>query len=397
MSVGCSKITTKLASSFGSFNADQLKNWTILFSIYALKGVLPDDHIDYWRKFVLACKILCTRTLSRGNVKVANLLLISFCKKVEQAFGSECITPNMHLHIHLDRCLYDFGTVYLFWLFSFERENGILGYIPTNKRNIEIQLMRTFLKSNHAFDLFYDESTEEEFGPDFQNLKILHNDIEGGTLCELQMGTTCDIVRMSSRSIGFQSISWTIDSYNGIKLSTLKNTLLSESDVEFLSNMYKALYPDFDTNRMTVCITCRSTKYVDVYGSILGVRSGRCNRSSMILAYWHSDEGQIINFDEMEIVPRPGQIENILLYNMIVDETPYVHLLACVKWFSKPTEQMRKYYGKPVEVWTSDIYDVDGPSKFIPVQRIKSKFVHAYDTVRERKVIIVIPRERFLC
>lgn len=118
---------------------------------------------------------------------------------------------------------------------------------------------------------FYDESIEEEFGSDFQKLKILHNDNERGTLRELQMGAPYDNVRMSSRSIGFQSISLAIDSYNGITLSNLKSTLLSERDVEFLSNMYKALYPDFDTNRMTVCSTCRSTKYVDVYGSILGV------------------------------------------------------------------------------------------------------------------------------
>lgn len=82
------KLPQKMASSLGSFNAFQYKNWTILFSIYALKGVLPDDHLEYWRKFVLACKILCTRTLSRSNVRVANLLLISFCKKAEQAFAS---------------------------------------------------------------------------------------------------------------------------------------------------------------------------------------------------------------------------------------------------------------------------------------------------------------------
>lgn len=33
------------ATSFGSFNADQLTNWTLLFSIYALKGILPDSHL----------------------------------------------------------------------------------------------------------------------------------------------------------------------------------------------------------------------------------------------------------------------------------------------------------------------------------------------------------------
>ena len=61
---------------------------------------------------------------------------------MEQAFGKHKITPNMHMHVHLDKCLYAFGPVYSFCLFSFERENGILGSVPTNKRGIEIQLAR---------------------------------------------------------------------------------------------------------------------------------------------------------------------------------------------------------------------------------------------------------------
>lgn len=208
------KLPQKMASSFGSFNADQFKNWTVLFSIYVLKRVLPGEHLEYWRKFVLACKILCTRTLSKNNVKIAHLLLISFCKKVEQAFGSECITPNMHLHAHLDKCLYDFGPVYSFWLFSFERENGILGSIPTNKRNIEIQLMRRFLKNSHAVDLFSDEILEEQFGSDFQKLKVLHEDNERGTLSLMNTGASYDLVKMSSKDVRVESLSWTIDSYD---------------------------------------------------------------------------------------------------------------------------------------------------------------------------------------
>lgn len=98
------KLPQKFASSFGSFNADQFKNWTILFSIFTLTGCLPIDHLEYWRKFVIACKLLCTRYLSRNHVKISNLLLLSFCKKVEQAFGCESITPNMHMHVHLDKC-----------------------------------------------------------------------------------------------------------------------------------------------------------------------------------------------------------------------------------------------------------------------------------------------------
>ena len=33
---------------------------------------------------------------------------------------------NMHLHLHLFRCLLDFGPAHAFWLYAFERCNGIL-------------------------------------------------------------------------------------------------------------------------------------------------------------------------------------------------------------------------------------------------------------------------------
>jgi len=32
-----------------------------------------------------------------------------------------------------------------FWLFSFERFNGVLGRLPNNNRSVEVQMMRRFL------------------------------------------------------------------------------------------------------------------------------------------------------------------------------------------------------------------------------------------------------------
>ena len=40
-----------------------------------------------------------------------------------------------------------------FWLFSFERYNGVLGDEPTNNRSIEIQMMNRFLKDNSHLQL----------------------------------------------------------------------------------------------------------------------------------------------------------------------------------------------------------------------------------------------------
>ena len=35
------------------FTADEFKNWSILFSIYALHDILPDEDMKCWRYFVL--------------------------------------------------------------------------------------------------------------------------------------------------------------------------------------------------------------------------------------------------------------------------------------------------------------------------------------------------------
>ena len=51
----------------------------------------------------------------------------------------------MHLHSHLRSCIEDYGPLHGFWLYAFERYNGILGSAPNNKRSIESQLMDHFV------------------------------------------------------------------------------------------------------------------------------------------------------------------------------------------------------------------------------------------------------------
>lgn len=55
----------------------------------------------------------------------------------------------MHMHLHLKDMILDYGPVYGFWLFSYERYNGILEQQPTNNCSIEIQLIR----DNNAYTM----------------------------------------------------------------------------------------------------------------------------------------------------------------------------------------------------------------------------------------------------
>ena len=60
---------------------------------------------------------------------------IMYHREVER-YGREKVTPNMHLQTHLLECILDYGPVYSFWLFSFERYKGIIGQFKTNQRII---------------------------------------------------------------------------------------------------------------------------------------------------------------------------------------------------------------------------------------------------------------------
>ena len=89
--------------------------------------------------------------------------MLKFCEKVEQLYGKSLITPNMHLHAHLSECVKDYGSIYEFWLFAFERYNGTLGNFPTNKKAISEQLMRRFIykaECSHLIPLVREEKSE---------------------------------------------------------------------------------------------------------------------------------------------------------------------------------------------------------------------------------------------
>ena len=128
-------------------------NWTLYFSVFCLHGLLTTQQLECWRAFVLACRRLCKRSISEDDIKVADLLLLQFCKRVKNVFGSQFITPNMHMHLHLSDCLKDYGPLHAFWLYSFERYNGLLGKQPTNNRSIEIQLIKCFVRDNIHLDM----------------------------------------------------------------------------------------------------------------------------------------------------------------------------------------------------------------------------------------------------
>ena len=142
------RIPRKIEGRFAGFKADEWKNWTLIFSVFCLESILPKAHMSVWKLFVKACYLLCQQTLPKDHAKQAHDLLVQFNKEAEKLYGPEVCTMNMHLHCHLLQSIHDFGPIYSFWCFPYERLIGVLGSYSTNHHTIVSQIMRKFCMAN---------------------------------------------------------------------------------------------------------------------------------------------------------------------------------------------------------------------------------------------------------
>ena len=90
------RIPGKIASGFSGFTAEQYRNWTLIFSLSALKDILPQQHFDCWHYFVKACYLICRREISVEEVEEADGYLNLFCKRFEELYSKKYCTINLH-------------------------------------------------------------------------------------------------------------------------------------------------------------------------------------------------------------------------------------------------------------------------------------------------------------
>lgn len=104
------------------------------------KQFLSEDLYSLWIIFVQACTLLwlCSHAITYCNIELADHLIHQYCCLFERIFGKENCYPNLHLHCHLKQCFLDYGPASSFWLFGFERMNGVLGNVHTSNRAIEV-------------------------------------------------------------------------------------------------------------------------------------------------------------------------------------------------------------------------------------------------------------------
>ncbi len=128
------RIPAKIAignDGFSNLTADQWKTFIMVYSTNVLWDMLDNDDRKILGHFVRACNLLVARIITEDDLKEAQERLKDMAYLIEHEYGPEFITSNIHLALHIPDCCRDYGPIYSFWLFPFERLNGYIGKIFT--------------------------------------------------------------------------------------------------------------------------------------------------------------------------------------------------------------------------------------------------------------------------
>lgn len=246
------RLPGNIKSNYGGYTAAQWKNFVLLFSMYSLKDVLSDQHLHYWQSFVLACRLLCKPCITKTDLMLAGCKLLHFVKEYEKINGGLAVTLNMHLHLHLKECVQNYCSIYGFWLFSFERYNGIFGSYHTNK-TVEIQIMCKFMTSGILRNMQY--HLPEEYRDFF--LQGCRNQIESkGTCPSVDNVLSLHLMTASyGPFIGRETVlaDLTLISFE----CTYKLGSLDRNELGSLRSVYMTLYPKITEASLNLATLCK--------------------------------------------------------------------------------------------------------------------------------------------
>ena len=123
------RIPNKIATGegFSGFTADQWKTFILVYATPLMWDLLSVSDRQILANFVRACTLLVCRIIDNNMLNETHIRLLKVGQLIEEHYGQHLITPNIHLSLHITECCRDYGPLYSFWCFSFERMNGILG------------------------------------------------------------------------------------------------------------------------------------------------------------------------------------------------------------------------------------------------------------------------------
>ena len=352
------RIARSLSVSYKSMKADEWKHWTLVYSMFSLQGVISVRDLNIWCLFVNACMIICKRSITMTEAEQAHNLLKMFCLQFQSKYGREYCVPNMHLMLHLKQCIQEYGSVYGFWCFGFERFNGIVGNYHTNNTALSIQVMRKFVTGSQLrADENCSSNNNEEMEIEIKLLKIRQSE------------------RISGEDLEFSCEKM---------LSVVRKSTLSKDDMENISSLFQKLYGEAFVR---VSLFIKKLVRVKMMNEVISSYSYRGGKSpcSFVIARYPNEN---YNFDEKS--ERPAMIVamyeiQIVKHNIEGKESYASHLIANLNWFKE--HQSKNFYGinSPTKIWSTE-YEQYSERSFLPLKFIIRRCVCCKEEITLQRI-----------
>ncbi|OAD67603.1 hypothetical protein PHYBLDRAFT_151116 [Phycomyces blakesleeanus NRRL 1555(-)] len=407
--VGYTTLKIKIGKKFPFMKADEWKSWCLIYSPVLLKTRLRDDLLGNWIHFVDACRELTKPSITKNGIKKAHESLEEFCVSCEDFYKPDVFTQNMHLHLHLKETIEDFGPIYGFWLFSFERYNGVLKGFETNQKSgFENTYMKRFLESSYNGDfcqahlrnvtsplllsLFLKLSGCKIYNPALSPHPLIPSFFHLPTFLQ-------STEKPSKQTFGNESLP-----LSALPLCLKPPTTMRKSEYDCRLDFYKIKYDD--DSLCSAKTTIRNCWFVND-------RIQKISSINLLGQVYTGGEGLVVRGSHIQakFIEKSGDSEERyagrIKYLFLHDFTPNLthtnlspchnpqHVFAFVEWYKIPRHQPRIKQG--IELYEPEFlkYDYDN---ILPVHRILSPIAigsHVSGSGAAKVVVIPLPRKLY--
>ena len=240
-----------------------------------------------------------------------------------------------------------------FWLFSFERYNGILGKQPTNNRDIESQLMERFLRENAVQSSSYPEDFREDLLSITESVSV--NKVVGSVLDTVSY-VDPGFVAPTRCSRGVLTTN---------EIDTLKKLVLKITGIPYSFTINGKYYRSSANPSKHPAVALASWDE-NLCGSATQIPCSSLLPPTSILRPVHV-------FYFMKVIFTHGQTNHSILFSH-------------VSWFSPHPDCHA--LGKPVELWCASLF---GLASYLPITNITCRCAHAFRNWHNEKVLLSVP------
>ena len=219
----------------------------------------------------------------------------------------------------------DFGPVYSFWLFSFERLNGILGSYHTNCHDISVQLMRRFTSSIYHGT----HNWPAEYRDELSSL-IFYHDYQKGSL----QATTLEQV---------------LEQYQSHKINPLPPVHEAAWELHQKPGLHYLVKALVGHDNYTLLTLYNKASSLSVGGYILGSTSSRFVTKSHVMAI-HPKYPNELYLAKIEYFAKLDARDNTnTCFTSIHSNGELSIWIACVSFYYM--HDCKVWFGGPTQVW----------------------------------------------